>query len=96
MIWNNGTLFVFIVVRICHMIETKIIKDGYADGVEQEDAAGFGNERDLYRVKPKAQCFTCTKNAAKDANVVSELSWVVGHGSEPVVYDVVPELLRHY
>ena len=54
MIWNDSSLFIFIIICLSHMIEPQVIEDGYANGVKQKYASSLGKEWDLDRVEPKA------------------------------------------
>lgn len=92
-VWNDGALLVVVVVGVLDVVDAKVVETSNADNVEEEDAAGFGQEGDLDRVETEADGFTCAQDTTEDADIVGELLWRVGDGSNPVVDDVVPQLL---
>lgn len=91
---NHGPLLPVVVVRILDMINAKVVKATNADDIKQQYAPGLGNERDLNGVKAETDRFARTKDSTKHANVMRELLRRVCDCADPVVDDIVPELLR--
>lgn len=83
-----------IVVRVLDMVNTKVVKATNSDGIEQQYAPCFSNERDLDRVETETDRFSCSKDSTKDANVMRELLRRVRDCANPIIDDVMPELLE--
>lgn len=91
---DHSTLLPVVVVRILDVINAKVVKTTNADGIKQQYAPCFGNERDLSGVEAETDSFARTKDSTKHANVMRELLRGVCYRANPVVDDIVPELLR--
>lgn len=93
MVGYNGTLLLVIVVRVLHMIDTKIVERGNTHDIEQQDATGFSNEGDLDAVEAEANSLTRAEHTTENSDVMREFLWGVCERAYPVIHDVVPELL---
>lgn len=91
---NHGALLPVIVVRVLDMINAKVVKATNPDGIKQQYSPCLGNERDLDGVKAETDRFARTKNSTKHANIMRELLGGVCDRANPVIDDVMPELLR--
>lgn len=91
---NHGTLLPVVVVRVFDMVNAKVVETTNADGIKQQYAPCFGNERDLNGVKAETDGFACAEDSTKHANIMRELLGGVCDRANPVVDDIMPELLR--
>lgn len=96
MIWNHGTFLPVVVVRLLDVVNTKIVKATYSDGIEQQYAPCLSNKRDLDGVETKTDRFSCSKDSPEDANVMRELLRRVRDCTDPIIDDIMPELLEFH
>lgn len=83
-----------VVVRVLDMVNTEVVKAANADDIEQQYAPRLRDERDLDGVETEADGFPCAEDSTEHANVMRELLRGVCDGANPVIDDVMPELLR--
>lgn len=94
MIRNHGTFLPMVVVRLLDVVNTKVVKATYSDGIEQQYASCLGNKRDFNGVETETDRFSCSEDSPEDSNVMRELLRRVRDCANPVIDDIMPELLE--
>lgn len=82
-----------VVVRVFDMINTKVVKAANTDDIEQQYPPRLSNERDLDGVETEADRFPCTEDSTEYPDVMCELLRRVCDCANPVIDDIMPELL---
>lgn len=83
-----------VVIRLLDVVNTKVEEATYSDGIEQQYAPCLSNKWDLDGVETETNRFSCSEDSPEDANVMRELLRRVRDCANPVIDDVVPELLE--
>lgn len=94
MVWNHGPFLPVVVIRLLDVVNAKVVKATYSDGIEQQYASCLGNKRDLDGVETETDRFSCSENSPKDTNVMRELLRRVRDCANPVIDDIMPKLLE--